>query len=453
MAVIALLNAGAQIQLRPARLVFAPVIIAHLEVVAAIQVKLPHVLYHRVAPDAPTRPVMHVVVHLPVVHQRAAPQIQVAAVTAEPGRVLHRASPADQMNGRQTLHHVCLERDVRRHTRAHGAMPRRDAVVNEIGKVRLWIIGVGYSDAHSRLARGRDAIAHQAPVRLQRTGQHRRVNAVAGQVIAARSRVIHRYCRPVVRVGGVGQLNVTAGIDKLVLHADTLDAVRVGDFRGDLHRLAGGWLSRTVVHLPNCRRQLAGIDRVDPPRGRAMRGRAAARQQPQIEEEIAARAQARIGGLNRQDVRAGNEITLRRVQIEMIIGAILARRYGRPIERQFPARNVRVEHVRAVDPDLDTVVIQRFERQRADRRRVVHDKFRAEENRGVVRPHVGQVSSHRQGRIVTNRRRAGRPTRIVEVQRAPGRAWKRRLAQPFEIFPGRLVGNESLALLDGIAGD
>src|SRR5207247_4351994 len=82
--VVTLLDARAEVQLAPFGLVFPTIIIPHLEVVAAVQVELPHVLHHGVTPHPAARAVVDMVIHLTVRHQRPGPAIQIAAIAAEP---------------------------------------------------------------------------------------------------------------------------------------------------------------------------------------------------------------------------------------------------------------------------------------------------------------------------------------------------------------------------------
>ena len=94
---VALLDAGGEVQLVPAGVVLAAVVVARLKRVAAVEVEFPHVLAHRVAPHAAPGAVADVVVHLAVVHQRALPLVIVAAVSFIPRRVLDIGFFRDQV--------------------------------------------------------------------------------------------------------------------------------------------------------------------------------------------------------------------------------------------------------------------------------------------------------------------------------------------------------------------
>ncbi len=62
---------------------------------AAVEVELPHILPHRVPPDAPARPVADMVIDLAVVNQRSPPLVEVAP---GPTTIL----PAYQISGRDS---------------------------------------------------------------------------------------------------------------------------------------------------------------------------------------------------------------------------------------------------------------------------------------------------------------------------------------------------------------
>src|SRR6185503_20468105 len=94
---IALLDAGAEIELGPRRFVLVAPVVAHLDVVPAVEVELPHVLHHGITPDAPASAIMDVIEHLAVVHQRAQPLVGVATVAAVPRRGREGVAQADQM--------------------------------------------------------------------------------------------------------------------------------------------------------------------------------------------------------------------------------------------------------------------------------------------------------------------------------------------------------------------
>ena len=151
---VALLDARAEVQLRPRHRILAAPVVAHLQIVASIQVELPHVLRHRVAPHPATRPIANVIKHLAVIDERATPLIEIARVSAEPRGGRHRVAPADEMKRRQAAHHVAgegLHHAIRtRYAWLHGTRPARHAIVNKVGEVRLRIVGVRQPDGSAQ---------------------------------------------------------------------------------------------------------------------------------------------------------------------------------------------------------------------------------------------------------------------------------------------------------------
>ena len=198
-----MLDARAQIDLGPRRLEFLSPIVARVQVVSAVQVKLPHVLHHRVAPHAATGAVVDVVVHLSVVHERAGPLIKIAVITAEPGGGLDCAPLRQQEINRQSVHLAGWNREHRRGAGTHCAAPFGHAVVHEISKIRLRIVRVRRANGAATLVCGCDPIADEAPMRLQRARQRNRIDIVSGKFVSPRSVVTHCHTRPLVRVGRV----------------------------------------------------------------------------------------------------------------------------------------------------------------------------------------------------------------------------------------------------------
>ena len=94
---VALLDAGREVQLVPSCVILAVVVVACLKRVAAVEVELPHILAHRVAPHAAPSAVADVVVNLAVVYERALPLVIVAPVFFIPRRVLDVGFFRDQM--------------------------------------------------------------------------------------------------------------------------------------------------------------------------------------------------------------------------------------------------------------------------------------------------------------------------------------------------------------------
>src|SRR4030095_7585908 len=65
---VALLDARAQIELRPRHSILLAPVVAHLQVMTTVEIELPHVLAHRVTPYPAPRTVADVIKDLPVVH-------------------------------------------------------------------------------------------------------------------------------------------------------------------------------------------------------------------------------------------------------------------------------------------------------------------------------------------------------------------------------------------------
>jgi hypothetical protein len=97
---------------------------------------------------------------------------------------------------------------------------------------------------------------------LQRTWHDDRVDAVAGRRVAVETVVGHRQRVPTGVVSRVGQTDIGARVDGLILEVDALDAVRVGHFHGDGDCLAADWLLNRLRQLPHLRRGVGSEDGV-----------------------------------------------------------------------------------------------------------------------------------------------------------------------------------------------
>ena len=393
---VALLDVGAKAQAPPGSLQFPTPVVRHFKIVAAVEAELHRVLAHRVAPHAAATAEADVVVHLAVHDHGAGPEIIVAAVsvvrqTRRPAHGLGKlVALGDELIDRQPVH--LLRRYGERHAvrpriaRLHRAAPGGDAVIDEVGKVRLWIVRVGHAHRTRTGVRDRDAITDQPPVRL-----HGRRNLGGERVVACReitggAEVVHRHGNPVggVGVGRVGQLDVSARIHNLIFQRHRAHAVGVRDLGGDLHRHAARRLLGRVLDLADLRRRVVGEDGVDRARRRSgAAGTAGLPDEPGVKKEIAAAGDGGVMRLHRDRVQAVDQQAARTAaQIEGDKVQVLQRADRRAAERDFPRRHVRaaVHHERAVDPALEAVVILRLQNQPGVLRRVRDGELLAEKN-------------------------------------------------------------------------
>ena len=147
--------------------------------------------------------------------------------------------------------------------------------------------------------------------------------------------------------------------------------------------------------------------------------------------------------MHRDRVRAQMQIRNRRVQIENHEARVLQSRDCGAVIRQVARRNIRIHHLIPVDPDAETVVILRLERQRLNLRQIRHHKFPPHKHRAVAPLHVAQ---NRAQEILTisDCRHPHRPRRIVEARLPPGGRRIRCLRRPFQETPRRLRVDQSV---------
>ena len=448
---VPLLDARAEIQLRPRHAVFAAPVVAHLQIVTAIEIELPHVLAHRVTPHAAARTIANVIEHLAVIHQRAAPLIKIPAVAAEPRRRRHGVAFADEMKRRQPAHRIAgeaLHHAIRTcATRLHSTGPTRNAVVHEVSKVRLRVVGIRNTDRCPEGIRHCDAITNQPPVDLHRRRKNRGEHSITGSQVAQGTTVVHGQRNPVrgIRVRRIRQIDVGSRLHDLVLQRDAGDAVRVRDFRGDADRLAGSWLFRVVLHLANLRGSVAGKDSVDTTGTRSCAARTTGlTDQSRVEEEIAAPGQRRVVCLHRDGVHAsheGGERIAHHVHIRE--RSLFKARNRRSAEAQLTGRKVRrvIHHERAVDPHLEAVIILRLENQPVELQRISHRELFPQEDRSVETIHVSQRCSNEQF-SVTDRQRPHAPTAVIKRRLPPRRHGTGSLVRSLHVFPGLRSGEQ-----------
>ena len=170
--IISLLNARSQIELSPLGFILLSEIVAGLEMLAAIEIDLPHVLAHGVTPLATARPEAHVIVDLAVIRHKSAGVIVFLAGRVipelrllEPGRIFNRRFLTDELIHRQTPHYIrpISHRFRFRVRRIDRSAPGRHSIINEIGKIagRLFCRRRDDSVIH------RDPVTHQPAMRLQ----------------------------------------------------------------------------------------------------------------------------------------------------------------------------------------------------------------------------------------------------------------------------------------------
>ena len=222
---VALLDEGGEIELAPTVGVFLPEAVPGFEAVAAVEVELPHVLAHRVAPDPTAGAEADVVVDDTVVDQGALPEVVAATVLAG-GGIGNRlcadvvvASGDELIDGDFTLEWgkgVEVVGNVRGGGRGLAGVIR-NAVVDEIGEVWLRIVGVRGGDGMGRAVSGGEAVADETAVGLDARGDDGGENVVACEGIAVGAVVAHGKRGPARLVAGIGDFDVIARLDDLII--------------------------------------------------------------------------------------------------------------------------------------------------------------------------------------------------------------------------------------------
>ena len=142
---------------------------------ALVEIELPHVLAHRVAPHPAARAIANVVVDAAIEYHRAGVFVLTASRLLLPSDVLDGLLSSDQMIGRHCPHHLRTEDHGRTALRLLGtgldrAAPRGNAIVDKKGEVRNRIGESGCPIGAALRIHGHNPIPHQPPMRLQRTG-------------------------------------------------------------------------------------------------------------------------------------------------------------------------------------------------------------------------------------------------------------------------------------------
>ena len=257
---IALLNNRREVQLAPFNGIQISVIVAGLKLVVAVEGKLPHVLAHRIAPDAAAGSIGDVVVDFAVVYEGSSPEIFRAGVLAVPRGILNIGLLADEDVIRHRVHQRAAVGHGVGDAGLGGAGPGGGAVVNEVGEIGLLIIRVRRGDRCAKRIGGADAIANQSAIHLKTGGHDCCVNAIAGGDVAVSAVIEHGERCPGGVVSGIGDGDVAAGIDELILQSGALHALRIGDFGSDGDGDVGRGRFGEIVHLPHRRRSIVRLD-------------------------------------------------------------------------------------------------------------------------------------------------------------------------------------------------
>ena len=134
-----------------------------------------------------------------------------------------------------------------------GAGPCGGSIVNEVGEIRLIVVGVGDGLRISERIGEGELVADESAVRLDRRRQDGGEDRVPSDEIACGAIVHHGDVGPCGEVAGVSFPDVGPGIDRLVFECDCADAVWIGDAGGDGNRDTGGGLGRGVGDLADLR--------------------------------------------------------------------------------------------------------------------------------------------------------------------------------------------------------
>src|SRR5882672_8270427 len=103
MAILPLLNTGAEVQLRPGDIIGLVIVIAGFEFMSFVERKLPHVFTHGITPGPSSCAKTNVIVYFPVVNHRTFPLVFVAGISFVPGCILGCGFFADKMVNGEAL--------------------------------------------------------------------------------------------------------------------------------------------------------------------------------------------------------------------------------------------------------------------------------------------------------------------------------------------------------------
>ena len=134
-------------------------------------------------------------------------------------------------------------------TGTDGTGPGGGTIVNEVGEVRLLVVGVGDGLRISERISEGELVADETAVGLERRGKNGGEDRVASDEVTCGAIIHHGDGGPCGQVAGVGFPDVGPGIDRLVGEGDCADAVWIGDAGGDGDGDAGGGLGRGVRDL------------------------------------------------------------------------------------------------------------------------------------------------------------------------------------------------------------
>ena len=153
------------------------------------------------------------------------------------------------MIGRQRIHHVGTIGHWLRNVRSIGSCPIRNAIVNEVSEVGLWIIVVRTTYRVFQRVRRGNSVADQSPMLMQISGQDNRVYVIVGDRVSICAIVHHFYALPTIVVFSVIQANVISRFDNLIFEINTRNVVGIGSFYRDSDGLTGRWHRRFMAYL------------------------------------------------------------------------------------------------------------------------------------------------------------------------------------------------------------
>ena len=362
------------------------------------------------------------------VHQRASPEVLVAAGPVIPRGGLDVLSQGQKVIHGQPVHLVGshLEGSTGRARRPgpDGPGPCGHAVVGEVRKVASGVVGVGHADLGPQLVAGDDAIPDERPVPLGRGRDDGRPVAVIRCEVGPDAGIVHGRGDPVGGVGGRVEPNVLAGQDDLVLQGHGGHALGVGDASGDNDRRAGSRRGGRVGHLPDGRRGVAHARAIGAPGRGAHPGLRSPQHEAAVEEGVGAGSEVGIGDLDGEDVARCPKEARPQGEWHRDEVVVLARPGRHAIERDLvDVHRVEVEQL-PVEPHLQPVVVKHLGLHGSELPGRRHVEGPAQVKRGVVASHVVEPRASGRGgtediRVISHRGGADLPRGVVEARQPP----------------------------------